>query len=97
MKKLIIITLFFAVTSCVSVPKSTQNDILEIKKMVQTLQGDVKNHSIKSETQISKLDENYQNILKGIVKPSNVATNYDNLTSNQLDSLRAVRGLIKKD
>jgi hypothetical protein len=97
MKKSIIILAFFAVTSCVSVPRSTQNDILEIKKMVQTLQIDVKNHSDKSETQISKLNENYQKILKGVVKPTNVVTNYDNYTIFQLDSIRTARGLIKKN
>jgi hypothetical protein len=49
-----------------------------------------------SQTQISELNENYQSILKGIVKPSNITTNYDNLNIWQLDSIRAVRGLIKK-
>jgi hypothetical protein len=96
MKNSLLLLVFFCVTSCVSVPRSTQNDILEIKKMVQTLQSDVKTSSIKSQNQISELNENYQTILKGIVKPSNVVTNYDNLNVEQLDSIRAVRGLIKK-
>ena len=95
MKKPLIITLFFSVTSCVSVqiPKSMQEQMNRIE------QGLITNTKVisQSQTQISKLDESYKIILKGIVKPSNVSTNYDNLTTEQLDSLRAVRGIIKKD
>lgn len=88
-----ILLICFLLNGCVSIPVSTQRDIAEIKKSIDEL----KNDSSQSKTQISKLNESYQNILKGVVKPTSVVTNYDNLSEHQLDSLRAVRGLIKKN
>lgn len=95
MKKSIIILTFFAVTSCVRVqiPASLQE---QMNRIEQGLYTNTKVIS-QSQTQISELNGNFQTILKGVVKPTSVVTNYDNYSIFQLDSIRTARGLIKKN